>query len=93
MDSLPIISTVAQLQRNYRPLVNKLKKTNGVMVVVSNGRPDVVMVDPDTYNAKAKRLKELEEDYLLRAGEEAMAEYKAGKTITLKKGQKISDLL
>lgn len=83
MDAIPLISTVAELQRNYRPLVNKLKKTNGVMVVVNNGKPDVIMMDPETYNTRAKRLKELEEENLLKIGAEAMEEYRQGKTISL----------
>jgi hypothetical protein len=35
----------------------------------------------------------LEEDYLLRAGEEAIAEYKAGKTVTMRKGETLMDVL
>ena len=91
--AIPYITTVADLQRGYRSLVDKIKKTGELLLVVNNGKPDVVVMSADAYNVKAKRLKELEEDYLLRVYKEAITEYKAGKTTWLKKGQKLSDIL
>ena len=93
MTTIPMMATVADLQRGYRALVDKIKKTGEPLVVVNNGEPDVVLMDAETYNAKALRLQELEEEYLLKVGEEAMREYKAGKIKWLKKGQKLSELL
>jgi len=87
------MATVADLQRGYRALVDKIKKTGEPLVVVNNGRADVVIMDIEGYQAKAARLQELEEESLLEAGREAIEEYKAGKIKWLKKGQKISDLL
>ncbi len=93
MMTIPFMATVADLQRGYRALVKKIKQTGEPLVVVNNGEPDVVVMDVKTYNAKAKRLQELEEEYLLRVSQEALKEYKEGKTVWLKKGQKLSDLL
>lgn len=93
MNSIPMITTVADLQRKYRTLADKVRATSEPMVVVNNGVPDVVLMSPSAYNSQAERLKELEEDYLLRIKAEAIEEYKNGKTIRLKKGQKLSDLL
>ncbi len=88
-----MITTVADLQRKYRTLADKVRATSEPMVVVSNGVPDVVLMSPSAYNAQAERLKHLEEDYLLRVRDEAISEYKKGKTTWLKPGQKVSDLL
>ncbi len=91
--TIPFMATVADLQRGYRALVEKIKESGEPLVVVNNGKPDVVVMDAAVYNSRAERLRELEEEYLLRIRDEALSEYKAGKTRWLKKGQKISDLL
>lgn len=93
MNTLPVITTVADLQRRYRPLVDEVKKTGEPMVVVNHGQPDVVILDPMVYNAQVNRLKELEEAYLLAARDEALKEHKQGKTIKLGKNQKLIDIL
>ena len=93
MTTIPFMATVADLQRSYRVLVDRIKKTGEPLVVVNNGEPDVVVIDAATYNSKVERIREMEEEYLLKIGEEALEEYKLGKTIRLKKGRKLSDLL
>jgi prevent-host-death family protein len=91
--TIPMMATVADLQRGYRALVNKIKKTGEPLVVVNNGQPDVVIMDTKVYNERVERMRELEEDYLLKVGEEAMAEYKAGKSVRMKKGETLMDVL
>jgi len=93
MNMVPNIASVADLQRGYRALVDKVKKTGEPLVIVNNGEPDVVLLDVRGYNDQIERMREIEAEYLLRVGEEAMREYKAGKTKWLKKGQRLSDLL
>lgn len=93
MNTIPNIANVADLQRRYRSLVDKLKASGEPMVIVSNGEPDVILLDPAIYNAQVKRLIELEEEYMLKIKDEALAEYKSGKTIKLGKNQKLIDLL
>ncbi|MDO8451850.1 MAG: type II toxin-antitoxin system Phd/YefM family antitoxin [bacterium] len=93
MNTLPVIVTVADLQRRYRPLVDEAKRTGEPMVVVNHGEPDVVILDPTVYNAQISRLKELEERYLLATRDEAFDEHNQGKTIKLGKNQKLIDIL
>ena len=62
------------------------------MVVVNNGKPDVVVMDVNSYSAHVKRLHELEELSLLREAEIGIKEYHAGKTVRLKKGQTLVDV-
>ena len=93
MTAIPMMATVADLQRGYRALVDKIKKTGEPLVIVNNGKPDVVVMDTRVYNERAERMRELEEDYLLRVGEEAIAEYNAGKSVRMKKGETLMDVL
>ncbi|MDP1722511.1 MAG: type II toxin-antitoxin system prevent-host-death family antitoxin [Candidatus Gottesmanbacteria bacterium] len=93
MNTIPVIATVADLQRRYRPLVDELKETGEPLVIVNHGEPDIVILDPTVYNAQVHRLKEIEEAYLLVTRDRALEEYKKGKTIKLGKSQKLIDLL
>jgi len=93
MTTIPFMATVSDLQRGYRVLVDRIKKTGEPLIVVNNGEPDVVVMDAATYNSGVERIREMEEKYLLKIGEEALEEYRLSKTIRLKKGQKLSDLL
>lgn len=93
MNTLPVIATVADLQRRYRPLVDEVRRTGEPMVIVNHGQPDVVLLDPTAYNAQVNRMKELEETYLLATRDEALEEHKYGKTVKLGKNQKLIDIL
>ena len=79
MTTIPFMATVSDLQRGYRVLVDRIKKTGEPLIVVNN--------------SGVERIREMEEKYLLKIGEEALEEYRLSKTIRLKKGQKLSDLL
>lgn len=85
--------TVADLQRGYRGIVDKMKKTGEPLVVVNNGEPDVVLMDTSVYNAHVTKMREIEEEYLLKLAQEAREEFQKGKTVRLKKGQKLLDVL
>ena len=91
--SIPTITTVADLQRNYRFLVNKIKLTGEPMVVVSNGKPDVVVIDAGVYHQQMKLLKEAEENRLLKLAKAALGEHNLGKTTKLSEGQTLEELL
>lgn len=93
MNILPTIVNVADLQRNYRKVANQAKEDGEAVIVVNNGQPDIVVMDVATYDRKARRLMELEEENLFRAREEALREHKEGKTIKLGKNKKLKDLI
>ncbi len=76
MITIPDMANVADLQRDYRGLVNGLKKSGKPVVILSNGNPDVVVMDVVTYNSYTQNLKELQEMYLLDMAKEGMKEYK-----------------
>jgi len=93
MITIPDMVNVADLQRDYRNLVNGMKKSGKPVIVLNNGNPDVVVMDITTYNSYAQKLEELEEKHLLAMAQEGITEYKEGKTKILKKGQKLLDLI
>ncbi|MEK9179162.1 MAG: type II toxin-antitoxin system prevent-host-death family antitoxin, partial [Patescibacteria group bacterium] len=63
------------------------------VVVVSNGNPDVVIMDIEHYNIQTLRLRELEEELLLKKGGEALKEYRTGKSVRLSKSKTLEEVL
>jgi prevent-host-death family protein len=91
--SIPQIATVADLQRKYRSLVDKIKKTGEPLVIVNNGQPDVIIMDTITFNSKMERCRQIENEYLDKLYEQALDEHRTGKTTKLKNGQTLIDWL
>ncbi|NCP46863.1 hypothetical protein COT86_01795 [Candidatus Collierbacteria bacterium CG10_big_fil_rev_8_21_14_0_10_43_36] len=93
MSTTPQIATVADLQRSYRPLVTRLKKSGKPLFIVSNGKPDVVIMDVQTFESREKDFQDLEETYLLALATEASKESKQKKTIIAKPKETLMDIL
>lgn len=93
MNTIPQITTVAQLQRSYRPLINSLKKSGNPLFVLSNGRPDIVIMDIQSYESREKTIQEFEEAYLLSLVAEAHKESEQQKTIIVKPHENLMDIL
>lgn len=53
MLTFPKTTTVREIQRNYRKLFNYVKRTKKPILVITNNKPDVVIVD-------VKKLEEME---------------------------------
>lgn len=51
MNSLAFPATVSarQIQRDYKSIFAKVNKTNKPVIVISNNKPQVVMLSPDTF--------------------------------------------
>lgn len=51
MTYLPILSTVSarELQRDYKSVFLKAKKTQEPIMVISNNKPQIIMLSPDTF--------------------------------------------
>ena len=90
---LPEITTVADLQRSYRPIITRLKKSGKPLIVVSNGKPDVVIMDIRSYESREKAFLNIEESYLLTLANQARRESKKKKTIVPKADQTLLDVL
>lgn len=76
--------SVSDVQRDYRKVFDRAKKTKQTVMVLRDNKPDVVVIDAKVLADKEKRLEELEIESALRAVEEGRKEYKEGKTIKAK---------
>jgi len=84
------IVSVSDIQRNYRRVFDKAKRTKEPIFVLRDNKPDVAIIDAKSLEEMEKRLKDLEIEDTLRAVKEGEEEYRLGKTKTAKS---IMDLL
>ena len=52
---LPNTTTATELQRNYRKVVKRVKKSKKPITVLSNNNPDVVIFDYKTFEKKSRK--------------------------------------
>ncbi|MDO8570883.1 MAG: hypothetical protein Q7R97_04840 [Candidatus Daviesbacteria bacterium] len=82
--------SVSDVQRDYRRVFDKAKKTKQTVMVLRDNKPDVGVVDAKILMEREKRLEELEIEDALRAVKEGEEEYRTGKII---KAKSLADLL
>lgn len=82
--------SVSDVQRDYRKVFDKAKKTKQTVMVLRDNKPDVGVVDAKVLMEREKRLEELEIEDALRAVKEGEEEYRTGKII---KAKSLADLL
>jgi len=87
---MPNTVSVSDIQKNYRKIFDKARRTKEPVVVLSNNKPDVVIMDMESLELMNKKLEEFEIEDTLRAVEEGRKEYKEGKTI---KVNSLADLI
>lgn len=90
--NIPIgnIVSASEIQRNYRKIFDKVKKTKEPVVVLRDNKPDVAVIDIEALSELKKRLEEFEIAETLRAVKEGRKELKRGKTI---QARSLADLL
>lgn len=94
MNKIPPMVSVADVQRSYSAVRQKVKRAKEPVVILNNGQPDMVLLDVDWYNEHIEqRQREEEENYLLKLGEEALKEYKEGKSIEWLPGETFEQML
>lgn len=87
MDNFSILDqiiSVEEMVRNYRAIFDKVKKSKRPMVVMRRSIPDVALVDVGWLRDAAEKLREIEEEKIMRIVKEGREEYKKGKTKVLK---------
>lgn len=87
---MPKTVSVSDIQKNYRKIFDTAKKTKEPIVVLSNNKPDVAIIDYDSLEKLRRAEYEKEIEDTLRAVEEGDREFKEGKTI---KAKSLADLL
>lgn len=94
MNKIPPMVSVADVQRSYSAVRQKVKRAKEPVVILNNGQPDMVLLDVDWYNEHIEqRQKEKEENYLLKLREEALKEFKEGKSIEMLPGETLMEML
>lgn len=89
---LPEMASVAEIQRNYRKLLDKVKSSRTPLYILRNNFPEAVIVDLRSWNQLMKKIVKEEEKDALAAIKEYEIEKKAGKLKVLPAG-KLSKLL
>lgn len=84
------IVSSSELQKNYKKVFNKAKRTKKPIIIMRGEKPQVAIVDIRVLEQDSKRLEELEMEETLSAIKEGEKEFKEGKT---KKADSMLDLL
>ena len=87
---MPKTVSVSDIKKDYRKIFDRAKKTKEPVIVLSNNKPDVVIIDYDSLEDLRRIAYEAEVRDTLRAVEEGRKEYKEGKTI---KADSLADLI
>ncbi|MBI2595344.1 type II toxin-antitoxin system Phd/YefM family antitoxin [Candidatus Daviesbacteria bacterium] len=87
---MPNTVSVSDIQKNYRKVFDRVKKTKEPVVVLSNNKPDVAIIDYKALENLRRIAYEAEVADTLRVVEEGRKEYKEDKTI---KTGSLSDLI
>lgn len=87
---MPDTVSVSDIQKDYRKVFDRVKRTKEPVVVLSNNKPDVAIVDYESLEKLRKESAERETKIALRAIRQGEKEYREGKTI---KANSLADLL
>lgn len=87
---MPKTVSVSDIQKNYRKVFDSAKKTKEPIIVLSNNKPDVAIIDYDALEDLRKIAYEVEVKDALSAIAQGERELRIGKT---KKALSLSDLL
>ena len=87
---MPRTVSVSDIQKNYRKIFDTAKETKEPVIVLSNNKPDVAIIDYSTLESLRRIAYEAEIKDTLRVVKEGRKEYKEGKTI---KAKSLADLI
>lgn len=79
MSLMPYFTTATELQRNYKKVVRKAKKLKKPIAVLSNSKPELVLVDYDVFGLSNAPVGDDKEDLLSLSG--SLSEKEADKLI------------
>ncbi|OGV97117.1 hypothetical protein A2W24_00210 [Microgenomates group bacterium RBG_16_45_19] len=81
MSLMPQTVSAKDIQRNYRRVFDLAKKTKQPVVVLTNNKPDVAIIDAQELDAMKSQLEELELHDVLRIVQEYKKDKKEGRLI------------
>lgn len=87
---MPNTVSVSDIQKNYRRVFDRAKRTKEPVIVLSNNKPDVAIIGYDELEVLRRLAYEAEVKDTLRVVKEGRKEFKEGKTI---KVESLADLI
>lgn len=87
---MPKTVSASDIQKNYRKIFDSAKRTKEPVIVLSNNKPDVAIIDYEAFENLRAASYELEIKDTLRTIEKGEKELKMGKTVT---ANSLADLL
>ncbi len=77
---MPKIISISSLRHEATQVVKDLREDRRPWTLIQRSRPVAVLLDYETFEAMQTRLRELEEEHLLRVVTEGRREHRRGKT-------------
>lgn len=90
MSLIPELTSSAQMQRNYKKVVETAKKTKEPVVILNRNKPEAALMDIDTFEKISKKADLFDEMKALQSIEKSEKEFQEGKA---KKLSSLKDLL
>ena len=59
---MPATTTATQIQRNYRKIVKDIKKSKEPMMVLSNNKPDLIVIDYESFKNDYRKVERPEKE-------------------------------
>lgn len=87
---MPNTVSVSDIQKNYRKVFDRAKRTKEPVIVLFNNKPDVAIIGYNELEILRKAAYEAEVKDTLKVAEEGRKEFKEGKTI---KANSLADLI
>ncbi len=81
---MPKIVSISSLRQQATQVVKDLREHRQPWTLIQRSRPVAVLVDYDTFEAMQNRLRELEEEHLLRVVAEGRKEHRRGRARRIK---------
>ena len=81
---MPKIISISNLRQEATQVVKDLREHRQPWTLIQRSRPVAILLDFETFEAMQDRLRELEEEHLLRVVAEGRKEHRRGKTRKVK---------
>lgn len=78
------IVSVEEMIRNYRFIFDKVKSTGKPIIILRRNRPDVALINIDWLEKTERKLKQFEEENMIKIVNEGRKEWKKGKVKVMK---------
>ena len=79
MSLIPKLASVAQIQRNYKKVIETAKETKEPVVILRHNKPEAAVVDFDTFEELSAKAAGFDELKAIEAIGESEKEYRSGK--------------